>query len=398
METLMLQLLKDWFARRANARRTAHARRASRRPTLEALEDRQLLSATAPVFSPDHLVTTFVLQSSTHAVYRVTFDPTHSVGSSNVTSFAAPPGERSGHHVIAIDEGTDYAGYAKVLELYDDNKGWEWSDARKAWLSLGDVVTFSAGPSGYSTILTFAGTLRYIWDGNPNPASGAFPSAYIPGLPSEPNFGPSIQSFVTGTDMRGQAMVGVLFRDQTAWEWDPNLANGWEPGGWEQLGSQVQEVSAGTGGNMAVLLTNGALLEHHELLLPTPGGWNPYYGYAPNPYNWTFIPYFDFVSSNVTSVTQGTDGSGGFMVDFTRTDSSARAGVDVLEWRGGNSFANLLISSEVGVAHSMTGYAGYGGVSASVYDDGDLWVHLDPTTLGGMSSLDVSIPVPGGAN
>jgi hypothetical protein len=379
------------------------------RPQLEALEDRDLPTATAlPMLAPNGHVKIFDLHDN-GTIDDLDVDPRNPAATN---AFALPmPGVSAGATVASIWAGTDTVHFPMLVVRYSDGNAYEWLDMKFQWIHLSSAASFAAaGENGNSvTVDTVSTLIRWSspfngltgslfsnnfvfgnsvtttgdnrWFNIHNDKDGRVIASFQPPLQEQAytriyhdwlwgNYlinhpGASIVQISMGTaDSQGNAMVDALFSDGNAWSW--NLATGT----WQFLGGSVQQVAAGLQGASAMLLSNNQLE-----LLPQGAG-------SPTIFIGNVKPGAGF--------DLGVDGQGGPMLLFaTQNSNNTTTLVET------DQFGNQHILPIPSWANHVSAAAGDGGVSALIYSNttsgaSQLWLHIDNPQLGGV--LDFEVP------
>jgi hypothetical protein len=338
----MLRSLKQWFSSRAPVRPPACARRSpSIRPVLEALEDRQLLSA-APSLSGH-----FVNYNDGSLSYVTPAGNNHEYIDSGVTSLSAGQAIQQtsfpwpGKDIIVINDMVAYVRF--------DGSAWKWDTGSQSRVelfnsSLGityNVQSVAAGQQGEVYVLLNSGHL-YQFD-----ARGHWH-----------DLGGNIISVTAGTDYSGRSMADVVTGDGTAWEYTTSHPRDGDHGFYRQLttlfvSNNIKSVAAGRQGISYVLLNSGQLAEYNE-----------------HTNQWSDL------GGNVASVSAGSTASGQSMAVIMTMDGTAWEWSYTHPWDSDHGFYRQLVPiAGHGQIQSVT--AGPNDISDVVMSDGAVWQYDD---------------------
>jgi hypothetical protein len=307
------------------------------RPTLEALEGRDVPSAVGYAMtvqgSKDFLVAGGALFERDDA--------------GNVTNLT--PGSRS---VTSVSVHQDLWGPAKADVLFSNGDLWRWDDS-VGWRYMTSFVSqVSAGPSGYSAVLLRDGRAGEMY-------ADPWWTSSLTVITS------NVSGVSMGTDRNGQPMIDVLWSDGSACEW-----RGY--GNWESLGSGIRQVAAGENGASAVLFNNGDAYNHYDAAYAANGHFNG-------------SGWWQFLSSNVTWVSIGTDFLGYTMTDVIYHGAALQHS-DRTGWTTLTNYAAEVDAGPYGVSIAF-GPGRLGGYYITRFQD---WSYLAPVSS---TSLDYSGPI-----
>jgi hypothetical protein len=346
------------------------------------------------ITAPDGTIAVYDLHN-TGVVDELIVNPANPSATPTITRLSAPNEAATGAHVTWIWAGTDSSSNPMVVLEYSDNNTYEWSDRTRQWYPLGrNTALFAVGVNGYSVTLdngvfhihsdptTGGGIIRSVRPprvGHVETVLDTSPpdlntSNFRVGPVRRPVLVPAvITEMAVGADPQGNPTIDALFTGGSAWSWDSS-------NGWQLLGTGVQAVDAGPGGSSALVLTDGTL----EILVKGAGSPPTF------PLQGAGLPPVRFVSF-------GTNAQGGPMIDFQFQGSSI---VDEANVTTGFSANALAVNSEGMMGHVISAWAaGIGGVSAAVYDDGNLSLLIDSTSPGMTGSAFLNhflVTLPGG--
>jgi hypothetical protein len=333
-EVPMFAPLKQWFSRSAAGHNSGReGSRAPFRPKVEALEERQLLSAypivNAYVNEDFVLYQGGILRKIDHNFFN------HKTNlDSNVVSVSVADGWSRG-----------VATYVKT-----DGSAWEWNDTdgftalyNSALGITNNVCSVAADSYGGAFILRNDSTL-FFW-------GGKYDNRWF-------NLGGNVRSVSAGTDAYGDSSCDVVSWYGTAYTWDEGgyfnfqLTN-------PSLGitNNVRSVAAGENGAIFVL-RNDSVLFYYDQLTNT----------------WANL------GGNVRAVTAGTNANDGPMADIVTGDGTAWEWSMLHPWDGSHGYYRQLVNTAAGITNNVRSVgAGQKDVSDVVLNDGSLWQYHDQT-------------------
>lgn len=369
----MYEFLKRWFRSPARSPRCRRERRAnSFRPGLEALEDRQLLSA-APVVNAMVNEDFFVDRNS--RLWKIDHTQTNPVTNTFLETTLDNPVRAS-----SLSVGTDKNGRGMAAYINDaDGQAYEWDDTTQQVQSLyrsalgvtNNVKAVSAGQGGYVFVLTTSNhlaefdTAHQQWtDVGGSIASVSASAARI----SHPAIVVTIST-----------MADVVKTDGTAWEWNQvslqvgpfsSSFNSLTPLANSSLGiaNNVKSVSRAPTGVSFVLLTSGVLFEYD----PASQAWSN-------------------LGGNIASVSAGTDAAGNAMASVVTLDGNIWDWSTTHPWDSVHGFYQQVYSDMPRIRYNpwthqvislpkpavVSCVTGANGISDIVLSDGSLYQYSD---------------------